>query len=146
MGTSVNAQNDSESVYVKNVKEMCRIVVDRSFSPIKMWDSLYPFSKDYQIEKNALKVLHGYTNNVITKRKEELISNRGTTEKHDETGVKKRLAFLDLLLQCQVDGQPLPNHVIREEVDTFMFEVSITKIKKISDSIFLGTRYYDIWN
>ncbi|KAF2895541.1 hypothetical protein ILUMI_10635 [Ignelater luminosus] len=144
MGTSVNAQNNSESEYVKNVKEMCRIVVDRSFSPIKMFDVLYPLSKDYKIEQNALKVLHGYTNYVIKKRKEELISKSSTTEKHDDTGAKKRLAFLDLLLQCQVDGKPLPQEVIREEVDTFMFEGHDTTTSGISFALYHLSKYPEV--
>lgn len=124
MGTSVNAQNYSDSEYVRSVKEMCRIVMERAYSPVKMWDTLFTLSPDYHVERKSLKVLHDYTNLVIKSRKEQLSSNETTVANSDDgTGIKRRLAFLDLLLQCRVDGQPLPDENIREEVDTFMFEV-----------------------
>lgn len=123
MGVSINAQDFKDSEYVNSVKDMCRIIVERSFSPIEMFDISYKFTKNYQTEKKVLKILHNNTNSVINQRREQLKKKNEAMEKEDDFGVKKKMAFLDMLLQATVDGRPLTNEDVREEVDTFMFEV-----------------------
>lgn len=126
MGIKINAQENGESEYAKWVKEMGRICVDRMLNPLKHRDFPYMFSKDFWKERKALKYLHSTTDGVIRKRREMLLSKPLVDEQNNvieyECGVKRRLAFLDLLLRGTIDGKPLLDADIREEVDTFMFE------------------------
>jgi cytochrome P450 family 4 len=82
-------------------------------------------------EQTILKVLHGFTDSVIKTRREEL-SAKKLGENLNDSGIKRKLALLDLLLQATIDGQPLNDMDIREEVDTFMFEGHDTTTSGIS--------------
>lgn len=124
MGISVNAQIHPSSDYVKSVKEMCRILMERRMSVYKQYDFLYRFTDDYKKEQNALKSLHSFSNSVIKKKKQEFKeqneSNQGQT---NEFGIKNKKAFLDLLLEfSEREKDPLTTEELREEVDTFIFE------------------------
>lgn len=74
---------------------------------------------------DCLRVLHNFSNSIILKRREELMNNSNASEHQSSVDADdgKRMALLDILLQSEIDGQPLSNEDIREEVDTFMFEV-----------------------
>lgn len=96
----------------------------RMFNAAKLIDFIYQFTATYQKEQKALKVLHNFTNSVISSRRKGLLENNGKQNlRRDDHGTKKKTALLDLLLQSKINGKALTNKDIREEVDTFMFEV-----------------------
>lgn len=85
-----------------------------------------------------MKILHGTTHNVIRSRKQflnqQITANDDMAKKlhEDAFSGRKKVAFLDLLLLSKThEGQPLSDSTIREEVDTFMFEVSLQILLKI---------------
>ncbi|XP_025831459.1 cytochrome P450 4C1 [Agrilus planipennis] len=138
LGTEVYAQTNAHSEYVESVKDMCRIIMERTFNPFLQNDFIYKLSSIYRREKKALKILHNLTLSVLQTKRKRLLSNGSLANQDECLGIKKKLAFLDLLLQATVDGKPLSDTDLREEVDTFMFEVGITF------NILLISEYQDV--
>ncbi|KAJ3656953.1 hypothetical protein Zmor_015996 [Zophobas morio] len=121
MGTKLNVQSGENSRYVESVHQMCRIVIERALSFIRFFNCTFWLSKDYYIQKSALKILHGFTLSVIDSKRNKTV--------HKET---KKMAFLDLLLKVSHDENLLKIDEIQEEVDTFMFEGHDTTASGIS--------------
>jgi cytochrome P450 family 4 len=131
MGTSVKAQENSDSEYVQSVKNMLDLIMGRVFTPHKLFDWIYFFTEDYKKEHKALKILHSHTWDVIKRRR---VLYLDALAKGVE--VKQRKALLDLLLELNINGQHLSLEEIREEVDTFMFAGHHATASAISFSLF----------
>nr|CAD7569215.1 unnamed protein product [Timema californicum] len=121
MGRSVNAQGDSDSQYVKAIYEISSIVQCRQ---AKMWlqpDWLFKMTSLSNKHDNCVRILHGFSNKVIRERKEEIRRQKeeercSAPPAEDDAliyGRKKRLAFLDLLIEASQDGAVLCNEDIR---------------------------------
>jgi len=92
------------------------------FMSIEFFFNLSPLARR---EKKALKVLHEFTANVITARREQLEKSKEDPVKaaddDDDVGRKKKMVFLDILLQSKIGDRPLTDLEIRENVDAFLF-------------------------
>ena len=99
------------------------------FKPLRWNDKIWSllFSKEVGEYKNCLRILHGFTNKVINERRiefrEEKKNKEGkmTKEEKEEMsllGKKKRLAFLDILLEASESGMNLTDEYIRAEVSS----------------------------
>uniref|UniRef100_A0A8D8LAC8 Cytochrome P450 4d1 n=2 Tax=Culex pipiens TaxID=7175 RepID=A0A8D8LAC8_CULPI len=144
MGTSVDAMRNSDSEYVKAVKEAASISITRMYD-VYMRTPLFYLTPGYQKLRKAIKMLHAYTDNVIVSRRKQLEASSNekaevASEEH-EYGGKKKEAFLDLLLKTSIEGRPLTNLEIREEVDTFMFEGHDTTTSGVSFTLYNLAKY-----
>ncbi|XP_059469204.1 cytochrome P450 4c3 [Neocloeon triangulifer] len=141
MGIRLNAQDNQNSEYVKAIYDLGDIILTRQ---ARIWlqnEKIFRFSKYFKKHSECIKVLHGFSNKVIQERKEEVrqkkLNDANKIDDVDVIGIKKRLAFLDLLIEASKDGAYLSNEDIREEVDTFMFEGHDTTSAAISWCLFL---------
>ncbi|XP_058976945.1 probable cytochrome P450 4s3 [Musca domestica] len=149
MGIKKNAQMQSESEYVKAVQQICHILHKRSFSFWQRNNIFFKFTQDGRKRDACLKILHDETDRVIKLRRKMLEDSKITSmleaEKScDSFGQKKRFAFLDMLLISQMEGVPLTDREIREEVDTFMFEGHDTTSSAIGFAIYLLSQHAEV--
>ncbi len=82
--------------------------------------------------------MHGFTDRVIIARRDELIKNINNNDN------KERNNLINILLQSSIDGKPLSNLDIREEVDTFMFAGHDTVSSASSFTLYNLAKYPEI--
>ncbi|XP_049535220.1 cytochrome P450 4d2-like isoform X2 [Anopheles darlingi] len=126
MGVKLNAQHNPHTEYVEAVKEISDIIFKRLFSLGREYKWVFRFQKASRRQDELVKVVHDFAHRVISERKNQLQDERErqlTDQKLEEIDVygKRRMTLLDLLLNVTIDGKPLSDSDIREEVDTFMF-------------------------
>ncbi|XP_066172997.1 cytochrome P450 4V2 [Sylvia atricapilla] len=142
MGRNVGAQKNKDSDYVSAIYRMSDLIQRRQLSPWLWPDFLYILFKQGREHKRSLNILHNFTDTVIAEKAEELKSSKQKKLANDgnceESGSKKRKAFLDMLLNATDDeGKTLSYRDIREEVDTFMFEGHDTTAAAINWVLYL---------
>lgn len=149
MDSSPNAQGDTNSPYVKAVGRITELIQKRQRSPWLWPDIVYFLTPSGREHNHCLKILHGFTNKVIDERiadraaKKKDPQTEGNDTEQGEEGEfkrKRRLAFLDLLLEAYDKGE-ISREGIREEVDTFMFEGHDTTAAGLTWALYLLARH-----
>ncbi|XP_049765138.1 cytochrome P450 4C1-like [Schistocerca cancellata] len=146
MGTSVDAQRGSQSAYVSAVYSTSEMTIKRGLSPWLHSDFIYKkTAAGKQFFKNV-EILQGFTKKVINERRLSRQSNKQktTSDSIDEFGRKRRVAFLDMLLEASEASQKLTDEAIQEEVDTFMFEGHDTTSVGMAWTLFLLGHHPDV--
>ena len=148
MGVSIGAQVGKNKNYLKAVHDTGEAIMKRAVSPL-LWSNFVfyktPIGRQF---KKDLDILHSMTRDVILQRKADIISKKievktELTEDfieynaYDSNKSRKRMAFLDLLLEYHIDSNSLSLEDIREEVDTFMFEGHDTTAVSLAWTLYL---------
>lgn len=149
MGRTVNAQDKEDSEYVRAVKRINYLVQRRTMIIWQQSDFMYRLLGLKKEQDACLAVLHKFTLDIIRERRrihqEAKAREQECSEEEQVLGKgKRRLAFLDLLLETSNDGETLSDEDIREEVDTFMFRGHDTTSAGINWALYLMGRHPEI--
>ncbi|XP_026667732.1 cytochrome P450 4C1-like isoform X2 [Ceratina calcarata] len=147
MGTSLIDKGDFQYKYRKAVHKVGITIMHRLFRPWLYIDFVFFLTPVGMLQSRLLKILHGFTKQIIKERKEYHEKTNGryladfdgnANEETDEMTCirKKRLAMLDLLLSAHRHNL-IDDEGIREEVDTFMFKGHDTTAASLCFTIML---------
>ncbi|XP_026667550.1 cytochrome P450 4C1 isoform X1 [Ceratina calcarata] len=155
MGTSLIDKGDFQFKYRKAVHDVGNSMLYRLFRPWLCIDFVFFLTPVGMLQSRLLKILHGFTKQIIKERKEYHdktnvryladLDGNANEETDDMTCSirKKRLAMLDLLLSAHRHNL-IDDEGIREEVDTFMFRGHDTTAISICFTIMLLAEHSQI--
>ena len=119
MGKNVGAQNNASTPYVRAVYDASDILFERILNPILWSDFAFWFSPKNKELKNALQILHRFTEKVIRERRESLLqrqrrSSIGEKDEDELLGKKRKLAFLG-----KIQLRNIHKEIIKYEIINF---------------------------
>ncbi|XP_026845680.1 cytochrome P450 4d8 [Drosophila persimilis] len=146
MGTKIHAQAAESTPYAEAVNECTALLSWRFISVYLQVELLFTLTHPYMKwrQTQLIRTMHDFTTKVIEERRRTLEEQQGSKlspSPDDDVGRKRRMALLDVLLLATVDGRPLTNDEIREEVDTFMFEGHDTTTSALSFCLHVLARH-----
>ncbi|XP_026675535.1 cytochrome P450 4C1-like [Ceratina calcarata] len=155
MGTTLVDKGKFQFKYRKAVRDVGNTIVYRLLRPWLQIDFVFFLTRVGMLQSKLLKILHGFTKQIIKERKEyhDKTNGRSLADFNDKANEetdditctlrKKRLAMLDLLLSAHRQNL-IDDEGIREEVDTFMFRGHDTTAVSLCFTIMLLAEHPEI--
>lgn len=104
-------------------------LVDRLRKPWRLINFIYHFTEASKKEQVTIKQLHEFTYRIIKERAKALKEEKAECVMATTYSGRKISRMLDLLLHEKLQSDVIDYEGIREEVDTFMFEVKPNPVK-----------------
>lgn len=124
MGTPLNLESENDKNYVSAIYQVGKIVYYRLTRPWTYCNTLfYKFFPTGYKEKELVKTLHDFTDNIIAKRMEYFEKFEVSEDDSYNYSKSKKMAFLDLLINAKLTDGSIDDQGIKDEVNTFLFEV-----------------------
>lgn len=124
-GVSLNAQKAPSSEYIQAVKELALNIVYRLRRFWLSSDFIYNLTANGKKNQKALQIVHNFSESVIREQQKKTDIHEKEYEDENWKYTSNLKSFVKLLIETRdEDGNSLPFKEIRDQADTFMFEVS----------------------
>ncbi|XP_055325679.1 cytochrome P450 4d2-like [Sitodiplosis mosellana] len=145
MGLKSNTQVNNGSEYAHSMSILKHVCSKRMMSYWRRFDILFSTFgySDKRIFEDRKQFVKQFAVEVIESRRKILLEKMDTEKSSDENNPNKniRMCFLDVLLQSLIDGLPLSNEEMLDEVQLFMAAGQDTVTQAISGTLFLLSRH-----
>ncbi|XP_058451286.1 cytochrome P450 4d2-like [Malaya genurostris] len=140
LGYKCHAQTEN-SFYPAAVEKIMSILYRRMFDLFAIY--FFRFTREYRLFKRLVHQTQQFTLRIIDERR-RLLNEKSTTEQSENEIGRRKMALLDILIQATIDGKPLSDEDIREEVDTFTFAGHDTTASALTFLLYNIAKYSDV--
>ncbi|XP_055325682.1 cytochrome P450 4d2-like [Sitodiplosis mosellana] len=147
MGLQSNDQVTHNSAYIQANNTLTRLCVKRISSYWKRFDILFStFAvREKRLHDENMAIARDFAMQVIENRRKFLLqqntANNSDSVDQEDGGKAKAMCFVDTLLQSAIDGEPLSNEDILDQMHTLMIGGQDTTAFTISIALFLLSRH-----
>ncbi|XP_047986664.1 cytochrome P450 4c3-like isoform X2 [Leguminivora glycinivorella] len=141
-GVNINAQDDEKSPFLVELNNILQLACERIFHLWLQPDWLYKFFPQYRRHKQSLRILHGFTNDVIMKKRDELKAAQRLEAKHEfDLSDYSNKTFLDLLIHFSGGEKGYSNMELREEILTLTIAATDTSATAVGYTLKMMAKY-----
>ncbi|CAG4937125.1 unnamed protein product [Colias eurytheme] len=145
MGVPLNTQDDYENPILTATNDAFKYACERIFHPWLQPDWLYKFFPQYTKLKKATKIIHDFTDEVISKKKLQLKADQKKSNiKRLDLLQNTDITILDLLISQSGGSEGYTNLELREEVLTFILAATDTSAVTMGFTLKLLGKYPEI--
>ncbi|XP_074037552.1 probable cytochrome P450 4s3 isoform X2 [Leptinotarsa decemlineata] len=111
MGVSLSSRGTQGDLYIRNIQNICKVMINRFKLPYERIHWIFYFTNDYRTQQRSIKMVNSFFDDIFEEKLRRV---------DDEMKIDGKRALLDVLIQFH-KSSILTKENIRDEVNTFMF-------------------------
>ncbi|XP_075970358.1 cytochrome P450 4C1-like [Anticarsia gemmatalis] len=147
IGVKINAQDNPDSPFLHAMCRVLNLICQRIFHLWLQPDWLYSLFPQFKDHQKCIGLMHGFTDEVIKKKREELKKEKESKTEVDhefDLGLYRNTTFLDLLIKLSGGEKGYTNEELREETLTLTIAGTDTSAVAMGYTLQLLAKYPEI--